>query len=279
MNKATFRTATLALALLTATGCMTFDGMVHGGDPKDAYDFSEVTVPPELIEVVRYPAADGTLLSGVWTHSAEPRPPLLFFHGNGGAVDTYPTRLDTYWSWGAFDVFHADYRGYGLSEGEAGPAIVEQDGAAAVRYVSETTDVPPEQIPWIALSLGAAVAAHTNVTVPNAGMVLENMFPSTAILMADGSGVDMPPGWFFEHTWDNLDALDAAQSPTFIIHGLADDFIDPDYGPMTFSHAPDPKWLWQPEGVHHADIEQVIPDEYARRVQAFFAEPTLDPNR
>jgi pimeloyl-ACP methyl ester carboxylesterase len=259
-------------------GCMTFDGMIHGGDRKDAYDFSASRVPPELIEVVSYESADGTLLSGVWTHQAEPKPPLIFFHGNGGAVDTYPTRLDTYWSWGEWDVFHADYRGYGLSEGAAGPEILELDGIAAVRHVAESTGVEPENIPWIALSLGAAVAAHTNRSVANAGMVLENMFPNTSILMEDGSGVSMPDGWFFEHTWDNLAALDQGSSPTFVIHGLADDYISPDYGPVVYEHAPEPRWLWQPEGVNHSDIEQVIPEEYQARVARFLADPARDPS-
>lgn len=268
------RLVAVAVVLAGQVACLRLDGLVMPGDPKEAYDYSGTTVPTELIEEVQFESTDGAELFGAWFRQPVSRPPLIWIHGNGGAIDTTFDRIDLYHAWGEHDVFAFDYRGYGRSDPEGTrDGILEEDGLAAVRFVSESTGVPPEEIPWIALSLGAAVAVHTNDEIPAAGIVIENMFPSTDMLLDDGAGLDLPTGWFFEETWDNVDAVRGTQSPLFIIHGLADDFIDPKYALEVYAAAPGPRRLWRPEGVNHSDIHTVMPEEYKRRVLDFLADP------
>lgn len=255
--------------LLLLGGCMTFDWAVFPAERLDAYALDFELVPPDLVEEVRFEAEDGTSLAGVWARQEEPAPPLIFFHGYSSHIDAYTDRVDYYWSWGTHDVFLFDYRGYGTSEGSPDEAgVMEQDGLAAVRYVVEATGVPPEDILWLGLSLGASVAVHTNDEVPARAVVLESMFASTDAVLDDSVGLDLPPGWFFDGTYDNVAAVAGATSPLLVIHGLADDFVPPDHALEVYAAAPEPKELWQPEGVGHADVIEVLPEEYRARVEA-----------
>lgn len=264
---------------LSLSGCLSLDGLFLSTQQVDAYDLSSDVIPAEAFEVVSFESTDGTVLSGVWAHREGGRP-LIYFHGisNHVATESSLRRLELYWSMGTHDVFAVDYRGFGTSEGEpTRDGVLEEDGLAAVQYVSETTGVPPSGIDWIALSLGGAVAIHTADEIAARAIVLENVFPSEERLGVDGVGLDIPAAWFFEETWDNVAEAPKVQAPTFVIHGLADDFIDPDYGPLLHDALPDPSFLWQPEGVNHDDIFEVMPDRYIEVVGRFLADPGTDP--
>lgn len=264
--------------ILALSGCITLDRLVIPQKLREAYDLQSDVIAPELWEEVVFPSIDGVPLAGVWARHPDPAPPLIWTHGNGGALDAELDRIETYWSWG-YDVFAWDYRGFGKSSpGIDADGVLEQDGLAAVQYVSGVTGLAPAEIPWVSLSLGAAVMAHTNDEIEARAVVLENMFPSTEYLVDDAAGLDLPSGWFFEDVYDNLSAVEEMRSPVFIIHGAADDYIDPRYGRLAYDHAPDnPRWLWQPEGVNHSDIHRVIPAAYKEHVLRFLAEPAADP--
>lgn len=265
----------IGLGTFLQISCMSLDGMVSPAYPLEKYDLSTSKVPKKLREEVSFKSIDGTKLYGVWLHQDPPKPPLLWLHGNGGPLDHLVDRLDYYWSWGEYDIFAVDYRGYGKSEGEpTRDGIYEQDGLAAVKYVSKTTGVDPASIPWIALSLGGGVAAHTASKIDARAIVYESMFPSTDMLLDDGSGLDLPTGWFFREEWDNVRAIAKSRSPSLIIHGQQDDYIDWRYSNAVFDAAPEPKQLWQPAGVGHTDSIHVEPEQYRRRVLGFFKNPT-----
>lgn len=271
------RVVSLALGLLLLPACMTLDGMVMPSYPVDAYVIESDLIPDDLIEEVSFEAADGTKLYGLWTHQRTAAPPMIFFHGNGGHLASYTERLEAYWLWERYDVFHFDYRGFGKSEGEASfDGVFEQDGLAAVRFVADSTGYAPSEIPWVSLSLGSAVAVHTNDEIDARVVVLESMFASTNDLLDDGTGLDLPTGWFFEDEYDNVEAIRSIRSPVFVIHGLEDDYIDPEYALDAYAAAPDPKELWRPEGVNHSDIIDVIPETYRDRVFAFIDEHPAD---
>jgi pimeloyl-ACP methyl ester carboxylesterase len=264
----------IVLTVLQLAGCMSLDGLVINGRPKDAYDFSSEVIPEGLIETVTFESEDGAELWGMWARHDPPLPPLMWIHGNGGAMDDTMDRIETYWGWGTHDIFAFDYRGFGRSQVPGTrDGILEMDGLAAARFLSDSTGVPSEEIPWIALSLGSAVAVHTNDEIPAAAIILESMFASTDALLDDGSGLDLPTGWFFREAWDNVEATRSTQSPLFIIHGLADDYVQPDYALEVYAAAPGPRRLWRPEGVAHSDIHEVMPEAYKDRVLDFLADP------
>jgi fermentation-respiration switch protein FrsA (DUF1100 family) len=259
-------------------GCMSLDGMVIPGDPKAAYDWTGLDVPLELVEEVRFPSGDGVELAGVWFHQPEPRPPLIWLHGNGGALDTYNDRTTFYWAWGDWDVFGVEYRGFGTSDGEpTRDGILEEDGLAAVAWVAEQTGVDPADIPWVALSLGGAVAIHTADEIANGGMLLESTLSGTAPLVDAAAGLDLPTGWFFADEWDNTGAIADILSPVFLVHGQADDFIDSQASVDLFLAAPEPRFIWRPEGVNHTDVIELMPEAFTTRARSFFADPQRGP--
>lgn len=258
------------MTFLGLFACMSLDGFFFNPEVTDAYELSAAIIPASAVEEITFEAEDGTVLHGVWARQDPPAPPLIFFHGNTGNVATNWDRVETLWAWGRNDVLAVDYRGYGRSEGTPTyDGVVEQDGLATVEYVASTTGLEPSQIPWMGHSLGASIATHTSDEVRAQSIVLESMFASADHLADDGTGMDYPSGWFFEDPFDNVEAITHLTSPVFVVHGLADDYILPEYADELFAAAPDPKALWKPEGVGHSDIITVIPDEYERRITAF----------
>ncbi|MCB9674662.1 MAG: alpha/beta hydrolase [Alphaproteobacteria bacterium] len=264
--------------ILLLSGCLTLDFMFFDTRPVDAYTIENDLVPAERIEPVTFESTDGTRLQGVWAHQAEPgRPVAIYFHGTSSNIETDWERVEFYWTWG-YEVFVFDYRGYGASEGEASAAgVLEEDGLAAVRYVSETTGLAPEDIVWVCLSLGAAVATHTSDEIGAKAIVLQSMFASADEIIDDATMLDLPAGWVFASPdLDNVAAIPHVTAPVLIVHGLADDFIDPASGPELYEAAPEPKALWQPEGVGHADVHELLPEEFTRRALEFIAAQAED---
>lgn len=264
------RVGFVALALVALPGCMRLDDLFFVPWPVDAYGLGGDVIPAERTEVVSFPAEDGTVLSGVWAHQDPPAPPMIFFHGNTGNIDSSWDRAETYWAWGRHDVFLVDYRGYGTSEGTPSyEGVIEQDGLAAVQYVAATKGVDPATIPWIGHSLGASVASHTNDEIDAQSVVLESMFASADAIADDGTTLDLPAGWFFEDPFDNVAAVADLQAPLLVVHGQDDDYILVEYAQRVYDAAPDPKELWTPDGVDHSDIIDVMPVEYHDRITAF----------
>ncbi|HMV65615.1 MAG TPA: alpha/beta hydrolase [Myxococcota bacterium] len=264
--------------MLALTGCMSLDGLVIPEYPRDAYDLSFDVIPERLVEEVTFTTADGATLTGVWAHQDPPQPPIIYQHGNGGPLDGDWYRVEHYWQWGRWDVFTYDYRGYGKSPGPATyDGVMEEDGAAAVRYVADAKGVETSDVPVLSLSLGAAVLTHTADEVPLRAIVLESMFASTELLLDRGSGLDLPTGWFFDETWDNVAAIRDVVSPVFIIHGQNDTYIDPEASTYLYQAAPDPKFIWRPLGVGHADVLEIDPDGYDARVMSFIDDPQGGP--
>lgn len=263
----------VAMALSLGTGCMSLDFMFLDAPAVDRYAFDTDLVPAELIEEVRLDPGDGAELAGVWLRQdvATDAPPLVFLHGNGNNLETDFDRIAWYWSWGRFDVFAADYTGYGASDGEASwDALANRDGAAILAYVASARGVPVDTVPVVALSLGGFVAIHAADDAPPHALVLESVFANSDLLVDESLRLDLPPGWFFEEDWENHRAIADVRSPLLVIHGLADDYVDPRSGPILHDAAgSEDKELWQPEGVGHADLYQVDPDGYRDRVLAF----------
>jgi len=270
----------VAIGLALSTGCLSLDGLFLATRTTDTYDLSSDVIPEEAWEVVSFESTDGTALSGVWAHREGGRP-LIYFHGinNHVATESTKARLELYWQAGTHDVFAMDYRGFGTSDGKPSrDGVLEEDGLAAVRYVAETTGYDPAEIDWVALSLGGAVAIHTQDEIAARSVVLENVFPSEQALGSQGVGLDVPAAWFFEEAWDNVGEARKVTAPTFVIHGLADDFIDPAFAPDLHEALADPSFLWQPEGVNHDDIFEVAPEAYVDALGRFHADPYTDPS-
>ena len=272
----------LATVLALGTGCLSADFMFPAATTTDNYNFKGTLVPEENMELVTFKRADNVLLYGLWLRqeNAVEHPPLIYFHGNGHHMGDQHERKDFYWGWGTHDVFMFDYAGYGMSEGEANyDGLKNLDGHAAIRYVSQLTGYPPNEIPWVCTSLGGFVCLNTNDDFPAQAILTEDVFANSDVLLDDSFGIDIAEGWFFEHDWDNVKAISESISPILVVHGTGDDFIPSESGPLLYEAAPGPdKDLWQPEGVNHADLHIDMPDAYRERALAWFGKFGPTPN-
>lgn len=262
----------LAGALALSTGCMSLDFMFLDSKPLEAYDFDPELIDPALVEEVRFDRGDGTQLAGVWLKQdpTQPAPPLIFFHGNSNNLQTDLERIAWYHSWGRYDVFAVDYSGFGASEGEASwENLATRDGVAAIDHASAHTGYATEDIPLLALSLGGFVAIHAADERPLQALVLESVFATSDQLIDESLQLDLPVGWFFEHDWENVRAIEDVISPVLVIHGLADDFIPPTAGPALHDAVRTETELWQPPRAGHADLFQVDPEGYETRANDF----------
>jgi len=77
-------------------------------------------------------------------------------------------------------------------------------------------------------------------------------------------------------TADDLRPIDEiariSPRPIFILQGGQDTVIPPDSAQRLFNAAGEPRRLWIGEGAGHVEMFDLMPDEYIRRVIAFFDE-------
>ena len=118
-------------------------------------------------------AADGVRLRGVRLRQPNARATVLYFGGNGYTVGRFG-------AWTAFvfaplgvDVFIADHRGYGQSEGTPTAALLETDALAVFDYVAALPEAGGRVFVH-GHSLGSFVAGHVAAHRPTAGAVLES---------------------------------------------------------------------------------------------------------
>lgn len=256
------------MTILLLAGCMTMDGFFFANERLSAYSLQSEVIPPEQVEQVAFPGEAGTLY-GAWAHQQQvPARVLLYFHGNTGHMDSYMDKVETYWTLG-YEVFFFDYRGFGMSEGDPSYDGVIADGAAAAGFVVEDSGVALDEVAFLGLSLGGAVAVHVAGDLPPRVLITEDMFASGGELLDDASGLGLPPGWLLEDEWDNAAAASRVQVPYLVIHGAEDDYVQPGHARIVYDAANDPKKLWLVPGADHAEADLVDPEAYGENVDCW----------
>lgn len=250
-------------------GCMTMDGFFFNGTPTDAYTLGYDVIPEANVEEVAFDGPYGSTLYGVWAHQpALDAQRFLYFHGNADNIDAYWQRVEFYWEMG-YETFIFDYRGFGKSEGDPTYDTVMADGLAAVDYVDGLYGRGTDHIVYHGLSLGGAVAIHAAVDRPPQVLITEDMFASAQKLIDDGSGLELPDGWFVEDEWDNVAAARQVFRPYLVMHAAEDDFVQPSNAEVVYSFANEPKRLWLVPGANHDTSPDVAPDDYRDHVRCW----------
>lgn len=252
--------------MILLAGCMSLDSFFFNPTRVDAYVLGGDVIPPELVEEVSFPAQDGAQLAGVWARQPTSGAQVfVYFHGNADNIDAYWSRVELYWEMG-LDVFIFDYHGYGKSDGEATFDTVMTDGIAATDHVRDTLGVGHEDMVFHGLSLGGAVALATAVERTPKVVITEDMFASAQMLINDGSGMDLPDGWFMTEEWDNVANALLLTRPYLILHAAEDDFVDPSHAEFIYEKANEPKRLWLVPGANHDTSPEAAPTEYRENI-------------
>ncbi len=177
---------------------------------------------------VRIPVADDVTV-GVRFHIGEPDwPVILFFHGNGETVTDYDDIGPLFLAQQCSFVV-ADYRGYGISDGEPTASAIMADChrifEAVTRRLADDGVTGPLFV--MGRSLGSACAIELMHTHQDAirGLVIDSGFGPTAPLLAR-LGVDCAALGITELSgFGNIPKIAAITKPICILHAQNDEII------------------------------------------------------
>ncbi len=225
--------------------------------PGCSVSFSEMKPLSEHLprfETVAYQALDNHPLQGAWFFSDKNTLTVLVFHGNAeSAAQNLPFAADLFHA--GFNVFLAEYRGYGGLTGSPSEEGLYADGAGAVQFVREK-GVHDGQMILYGRSLGTGVAAEL-ATRRNPALVLL-VSPYTSIVEMGKSIAGPLADWAVADRFDTLSKLCQISSPVVILHGTLDEVIPVEMGRRLAASRKGTDIIEIPEGTHN-DIPGLLP--------------------
>ncbi|HSI01232.1 MAG TPA: alpha/beta hydrolase [Reyranella sp.] len=205
------------------------------------------TLPAETIDV-DFAAADDVRLHG-WLLTAQPPRTgvtVLYLHGNAGTLANSIGDAQ-YLQDRGFDVFLIDYRGYGRSAGTTeSERTLALDGAAAMRWLTDTRGLDPPTIALFGQSLGTTVAVDLAVAGPCRAMALVAPLASARWQAKSMALFAWLPDVFFDRLtsrFDTVGKIGGVRCPVLVVHGDRDRTIGEEQGRAVFDAAPAPKTL------------------------------------
>ena len=251
----------IALAcVFFASGCMEMDGFLANEDEIATYQLPGNTIPMELIEAVELDS-EGNTLHGFWIAAPEqPAVTILYFQGNKHNLDEYWDRIMYLHEIGV-NLFIADYRGFGRSEGTFSEEGMQADARTALAHVAQRPEVDPARLGLYGFSLGNVNSIYLAAEVFRDPMFLiaEAPFAAANALIQGAVNLPMPAGWLTQGRFDNADRIRRIEAPLLLLHGEDDDFVRyRDNGRVVFQNAPEPKTLVLVPSAGHSDIPETM---------------------
>ena len=272
--------AMLAIAFyLVVPAYMAYHAIHPDRFPIDSLTPMDVDLNYEEVKIV---TSDGIELSG-WYIPAKNGAVIIAVHaynGNRTGVIYHAKMLADH----GYGVLLFDLRAHGESKGDvfAFGWDADRDIEAAITYLQQRGDVEPGRIGAIGLSVGGEIVLQA-----------ATKYDEIKAVVAEGSGTRMlpewllapePPGrilipghWVFFKTGELLSGVQQSEplyelipeispTPLFLISAGADNQINQKY----YEVAQEPKTIWSRQENGHIDTLFVHPDEYEKRVIAFF---------
>ncbi len=208
-------------------------------------------------------AADGVQLHAWLLPAAGPvRGTVYYLHGNGENISTHIHSVRWLPDEG-YNVLLLDYRGYGLSEGEAALPGVLRDIKAGLQWLLEQHDVADKPLYLLGQSLGASLAIYFAATDEQARRHLSGVVSDAAFTryrdivrhVAAGSWLtwpfQYPASWMVVKQYDPIDYVARITPlPLLLIHSRDDEMIPYQYGERLYRAAASPKQFLATRGFH-----------------------------
>jgi fermentation-respiration switch protein FrsA (DUF1100 family) len=204
---------------------------------------------PDVVErVIATPDGERII---AWYGKARPgQPTLLYFHGNGGALETRAERIRAYLDLGR-GVYMMSYRGYSGSSGSPSEAANVADALLAYDDLAGM-GVAPQDIIIYGESLGTGVGVQVARVKKIAGIVLDSPFTSIVDRAAQLYPW-LPARVLLRDRYDSLSVIGEIHAPLLVIHGDADDIVPVEMGRHIFERANEPKEIKVLRGAGHVD--------------------------
>ena len=236
------------------------------------YPRKDLTLCPENAFDLSIPVSDRISIFGRFYIGHQQWPWILFFHGNGEVVSDYDEIAPLYHQ-KRLNLFVADYRGYGRSDGVPTLTDLVQDAHKIFKGVREElfqrgfrNDL------WImGRSLGSISAIELAYRYQQAikGIIIESGFPSVIRIMKHlGMPVQSPPLERIDQGC--LEMIEGIFIPALIIHGERDALVPLKEAKDIFQHlGTDKKELLVIPSANHNDIMLVGFQKYFDAIQRF----------
>lgn len=155
-----------------------------------------------------------------------PKPLVMFFHGNAEIIDTQDDRIAGHRANGC-SVLLPEYRGYGRSSGQPSQQALVEDAEYFLDLALKRPDVDPTRLVIHGRSMGGGIAAQVAARHKPRAMILGSTFTSMRTIGARKAFV---PGFLIKHTMDTAAVLRELDVPLLIFHGNVDNIVDVAYG-------------------------------------------------
>jgi fermentation-respiration switch protein FrsA (DUF1100 family) len=184
-----------------------------------------------------------------WYGKAKPgQPTILYFHGNGGALEIRRERIRKYMNRGR-GMFMMAYRGYSGSTGL--PTEAANIADATLAYDTLIADgLRPEDIIIYGESLGSGVATQLAAVRQARGLILDSPY-SSMLELAGQKYPWLPVSWLLKDRYMTRDYIGQIHIPLFILHGEADAVVPVAMGRALFVIANEPKEIVTLAGAGH----------------------------
>jgi fermentation-respiration switch protein FrsA (DUF1100 family) len=224
--------------------------------------------------------SDGLKLEA-WYSPSQNGAVILVAHGFGGARSAeLHAALARY----GYGVVSWDARAHGESEGElcTWGYYETRDVEAALAFALDQKGV--RHVGALGQSMGGATILRAAASGDEIeAIVIDSAFPAIEEMVERviSSPIMRPTVRFFVEREigliaDDLRPIDEigliSPRPIFILQGEQDTVIPPDSAQRLHDAAGEPRRLWIEEGAGHTEMYTLMPDEYMRRVTAFFDE-------
>jgi len=223
--------------------------VIYPGAPLPFPEEAELRASFPSASVVRYAAPGGPELTGaiVRGEGESLRPLLLFFHGNGECA-AWNLPLAAALAARGFDVFLAEYRGYGGAGGKPTEEGLVEDGEAAVAE-ARRQGYGKERLVLVGRSLGTGVA--TELALRGRGAALVLVSPYTSIVdMGRGLAGPLAP-LLVPDRFDNAAKLPRLEGPVVILHGGLDDVVPVGMGRALAALRPSARYVEVAQATHN----------------------------
>ena len=235
----------------------------------DYLQSSSVDVPSYSIEV-----EEGIKINcGFWVSGRE-YPSILYFHGNGETVATHDW-IAPFYNQRGINLFVADYRGYGSSNGKPTISNMVSDAHTILKGFKEIIDKEgfKKSLFLMGRSLGSmpAIELASNYQDEIRGLIIESGAASNFRRLWNYLGITGSEASLSEESsFLNKVKIRQVRKPTLIIHGEYDQIISVEEGKELYqsSGTPEKKILIIP-GADHNDIILVKQELYFDTIEDF----------
>jgi uncharacterized protein len=202
-------------------------------------------------EEVTLKSADGESLIAWYVPPQASKPLVIYFHGNGGALNLRAGRFGWLTADG-FGLLGLSYRGYGGSSGKPSEAGFLLDALAAYDFAAAR--YPAVRIVLWGESLGTGVAVALAAERPIGGLILDAPFTSAADVGAAAYPF-VPVRWFIKDSFRSDERIGRVRAPLLILHGELDRVIPIRFGERLLALANEPKRLVRLPHGGHVDLD------------------------